>query len=1132
MREIDELLQAITALEAQRPVLGDRVVEAALIPLQEKLTVLERQEPANRQRRLVTVLFLDIVNSTALSQGLEPEEVQEMIGGALKHLSAPIEAYGGLVTQFMGDGFVAVFGISKTHENDARQAVRAGLAILAESQVQAAELKYRYNVRDFKVRIGVNTGRVVAGRFSEAESPVMGLTVSLAARIEQAATAGSLYISQFTYQHVRGTFELEALPPIEAKGFPQTIDVYKVLVARPRTFRTYTRGVEGIETRLVGRENELTQLKSTLTAAIQKRETHLVTIVGEAGVGKSRLLYEFDRWVAQEPMRLIVFKARSSPQMMTVAFGMLRDMITYRLGLLNTDPLPVTRQRLVDRLSEYFDDEPVMKAHFMGSLLGFDFSDSPYLQGMKNDPHQMRERAQLYLTQAFASAATKTPTIVLMDDLHWADIPSLSFITHLVSEYPQLPLLVVCLARPILAERFPEWGKDETPDKLAYPAAEPRPKIQWLELSPLTRQASEELLSEILRNVDGMPSELCDRILGSADGNPFYLEEFIQSLVDIKAIRKIHRTDHWRVDPEQLGNLELPATLIALLEARLDSLEPAQRVLLQQASTIGRVFWLSAVQAIRGDKTIVNSDLDQLSKRGFIHAQDISTFAGTDEYRFHHGMLRDAAYQALVKSDRQAYHGQAAAWLIAATQAGGRSGEFAPVIAEHYEAAGERELAAEWFTQSGNRARNQGATAQALSFFNRAIALLPLGSTPSLTVPDLMRRWEALAGRDSVLGILGNTEERMADDVAMIALAESIGDDHLVAEAYYRRGFYLGIEAQYPQELEAYSRGLEAARRVNDCLREALILGLKVVCQVRLGDIEEAAQTSMSAMACAEQVGDDLVLARNLTNVSAFYTDTGDIVRGVQLLTRQLEIIRQTGNIEGEAGGLLNLGYAYILLGMPDKGIPLLQRCIHLAESIGHRSFCAYGSLNLALAQLRSGDSGSSLSVLEQCLPELQAMNDVFGFAVAQTYAGLAREQLGEFNQALVNYEQAAAKLSEIGAIGNVKDAEAGEARCQLRLSNLEAAQQYAAPVWEYLQRRIGAGMEFPMLAYETCAEVYSSAGEEALARSVIEAGYRELMKRADKISLLEWRQSYLEHVPEHHRIQAYWHKYTQTSIE
>lgn len=1130
MQEIDELLQAITALEAQRPVLGDRVVEAGLIPLQEKLTALERQEPVTRQRRLVTVFFLDITDSTKLSQGLEPEEVQEVMGGALKRLAAPIDAHGGLVTQFLGDGFAAVFGLSKIHENDARQAVRAGLVILTESKAVALELERRHLLQDFKIRIGINTGRVVAGRFSEAESPVMGLTVSLAARMEQAAQPGTLYISQFTHQHVRGAFEFEQLPPVEAKGFPQPIEVYRVLAARPRTFRTFTRGVEGIETRLIGREVELRQLKDTLTDVIHKHETRLVTIVGEAGVGKSRLLYEFDRWLASAAARRIVFKARSSPQMMTVPFGMLREMISYRLGLLTTDPVQVTRQRLVERLVDYLKDEPEMKAHFVGSLLGFDFSDSPYLRGVENDPQQMRERAQLYLTQCFEAAASGTPTILMLDDLHWADAPSVSFITQLVSECRQLPLLVVCLARPTLTERFPEWGRDEPDGDQTLSVATDSSRLRFLDLRPLSRQASEELLSEILRNVEGLPAELCERILDRADGNPFYLEEFIQSLVDIKAIHKNQGEDTWRLDPQRLGSLELPATLIALLEARLDSLSQAQRILLQQASVIGRVFWGSALQTIRGEKHVSSAELESLFRRGFIIPQETSTFGGTEEYRFHHALLRDVAYQALLKFDRQAYHGQAAAWLIEATQASGRAGEFAPVIAEHYELAGEGELAADWYIQSGVRALNQGATAQARIFFDRALSLLPTDITSSPKATDLSRRWEALAGRDEVLGMLGESEARLADDVALVALAGTIGDDHLLAEGYYRQGYYLYVMGRYQQALGAFTKALAAARRSEDTRREALILGLKVVCESRLGDLQAAAQTSVAALSRAEELADDQVLARNLNNLNLFYTEMGDLALATELLDRQLKINRRTGNMVDEVVGLANLGYNYILLGMPEEGISTLRRGSDMALAIGHRSFNASIGLNLTLAYLRHNDPTAALAELEQCMPELQAINDAFGIAVGQTYAAMAREQAGKIKEALADFEQAAFRLGEIGAIGYGQSANAGAARCLLRLNDLESAKQRAAQVWDYLERYTGAGMEFPIMGYVTCADVFTATGEAALARLVVNAGYRELIKRADKISLPEWRQSFLERVPEHRRIQALWQENIKTN--
>ncbi len=1123
MKEIDELQRAISALEAQRAVLGDAIVDPALISMREKLAALEARQPASRQRRLVTVLFLDIVDSTTISQGLEPEEVQEVIGGALKRLSLPVEAHGGQVTEFMGDGFVAVFGIPRVQENDARQAVRAGLAILGEAHAVGNELERNANIRGFAVRIGIHTGRVVPGEFKEAESPVMGLTVSLAARIEQAAQPGTVYISHFTHQHVRGAFEVESLPPISAKGFTQPVAVYRVRSARPRTFRTFTRGVEGIKTSLIGRDAELHQINEAFNRAIQNQETQLITVLGEAGVGKSRLLYEFDRHAAQGSSHVIAFKARASPQTTAVPFGMLRQMVAYRLGVLTTDPAEATRQRLVDSLGSFFAEDALMKAHFVGSLLGFDFPDSPYLKGMEKDPEKLRERGQAYLTEYFSATAARTATMIMLDDIHWSDALTVNFIAHLVQQCPALPLLVICLGRPTLMERFPGWGKQVPAEGTPGKEAQLQSNSTLLTLGTLSREASQELLDEILSNVEELPQAVSERILDIADGNPFYLEEYIQALVDVKAIQKGSQAGTWTLDQQRLDRLELPSTLVALLEARLDSLTAAQRTLVQQAAVIGRLFWRSTLQAIRAGKTVSDSELETLSRRGFFHLQEASTFAGTEEYRFHHGLLRDAAYQTLRKSDRQEYHGKAASWLILTTEASGRTGEFAPVIAEHYEAAAEKVLAAQWYMQAGGRARKQGAPGQALTFYDRALSLLP--AELPLSIDDELQalHWQALIGRDDMLSILGNTEARMANDLELVALANSIGDDQLLAEAYYRQGYFLGVRGQFQKERQAYLQGLQAARRAGDRRHEALLLALKSVSEVRLNTLDAAERTAAEALRCAQEVGDDEILARTLTNVSVLYAETGDMARTVQLLEHQLEISRRMENIEGEMFGLSNLGYSNIMLGMPAQAVIPLQRCIQLARQAGHRSIGAYGCLNLALAYLLLEDIPAALHELDCCLPELQEMKDVFGYGIGQVYAALVLEKAGRIPEALETYRLAAGILKEIGIPVKACDAEAGMARCQLALSEPAKAKSCAMAVWEHLQQDAGSGMEFPLLGFETCASVFSATGEAALARKAIQAGHDELMRRAERISLPEWRRSFLEGLPEHRRLQERW---------
>jgi class 3 adenylate cyclase len=233
---MDELRQAIAALEAQRTTLGESILNIVLAPLRRRLSALERQEGRHKQElRLVSVLFADIVHSTELSQGLEPEQILEIMDGALQRLAGPVEEHGGRVTRFMGDGFLAIFGLPTGRESDARQAVRAGLQILETAQAYSEELVLRHGIRGFNVRVGISTGLVAVGGFSEAEDTVMGLPVNLGARLEQAAPSGGLLISHDTYQHVRGAFEVEPLAPIVVEGFSEPVPAYLVtcaLVAR------------------------------------------------------------------------------------------------------------------------------------------------------------------------------------------------------------------------------------------------------------------------------------------------------------------------------------------------------------------------------------------------------------------------------------------------------------------------------------------------------------------------------------------------------------------------------------------------------------------------------------------------------------------------------------------------------------------------------------------------------------------------------------------------------------------------------------------------------------------------------------------------------------------------------------
>jgi class 3 adenylate cyclase/tetratricopeptide (TPR) repeat protein len=1103
LAEVESIRQAVAALEAQRATLGDAVVNTALAPLREKLSALEQQhEPRAQERRLVTVIFVDIVQSTAMSHGLEPEEILELMDGALARLTASVREQGGQVTRYMGDGLMAAFGLETTREKDAVQAVRAGLHMLETIQGYGGQLRARRSIQGFDIRVGISTGVVALGGFSEEEHTFSGLPVNLAARLEQAAPPGGILISDSTFQQVQFAFDVDAQAPIRAKGFDEPIPVYLVRRAKPRTFRTISRSVRGVETPTLGRDGDLSQLQGLYTAATSEKRTHLVTLLGDAGVGKSRLLYEFDRWLAARPEPVTAFKGRAGQQMMDVPFGLLRELLAYRFGILSSDPAPVARRKLETGLAQGFDDEPVMKAHFIGALLGYDFSSSPHLSGVQDDSRQLRERALFYLDQYYTALSKVGPMVLLLEDTHWGDEPSLKAIIRLVQDCPRLPLMVLCVARPPLLERQPSWGD-------AQSAGDAR--TARLILGPLSEEASRQLLAEVLPAAELGASGLTQRIVDIAEGNPFYLEELIKVMLDDQVIVRDELRSTWEFDQARFAKVRVPTTVTALLQARFNSLPLAQRMVLQQASVIGRTFWSSTLKTLAGLEQPPRVELDSLVRHELIYRAEQSTFAQSEEYRFKHTLMRDVVYNTVLKRTRQAYHGQAAAWLVEATRGTGRSDEFTAVIAVHYDEAGEWEAAVDWYVRAGKQAKGQGAPAEARRFYDRALELCP--------THDLERRWRALVGRDSVLATLGELEAREVDEELLVSLAFELQDDIKLADAYRRQGYNRGLRGRYSEEFGIYEKGLAAARRAEDKQQEAVLLGLQVACLSRMGKMQLAAHTAEEALALAEETRDEETLLRNLTNVALFYTEYGDLARGAKLLERQVSMIHALGNREGESIGLSNLGYNYVQLGLFPQAIEVLERSIDVAASIGHRIHRLYGCLNLGLAHVRNQDPGTAKEILSRCARELETLHDRFGQAAVQAYMGLAEELSGDVRQALECFTAARGTLCEIGAPGYASDALAGQVRCELALGHLKEAKVGATDLWRRLSNEGSEGMEFPILAYETCADVFESGGDMERAHLAIERGCGELRTRAKQIGDREWRKAFLENVAEHQRL-------------
>ena len=964
--EVQQLEQAIAALEAQRAILGDAVVDAALTPMRAKLSGLEKASKATQQRKLATVLFMDIVGSTSITQDLDPEDAMTIMDTALQRLANPVNAHGGQVIRFMGDGFLALFGAPMARENEPEMGVRAGLQILVEAQVYARELEAQWHIPDFNVRVGISTGLVIIGGDSEADNTIMGTTVNLAAHLEKAAKPGTVLISDHTIQHIRGIFDVQRLEPITLEGFDTPNQVFQVHRARPPAFRLSMQSVAGVESSMVGRDVELLMLQNMFRDATEDGEVHVVTVVGEAGVGKSRLLYEFEKWIEMLPEEIKFFKGRATLETETMPYGLVRRMFAHHFQILESDSAAQVREKFRAGMAAVLNSN---QADLVGQLLGLDFSTSQAVQDQLGS-EVFGELAADHLA-SYLQAVASEPTVIFLEDIHWADDSSLDLLDQLVAAVPETQLLVVCLARPPLFERRPSWGEGQ----------EIHTQII---LKPLSRRASRALVSEILKKAGGVPHELRDLIVEGAEGNPFYVEELIKMLIEDGVI--VPGEQHWHIELERLAEVRVPLTLTGILQARLDSLPGEEKTILQRASVVGRLFWGALVAELASDKVDtaqVDKLLEEVRRRELISRRETSIFDATDEYIFKQALLRDVTYETVLLKMRRVYHAQVAQWLE--STAGERISEYLSLIARHYELAGDTAKAVKFLQRLGEESLKVSAFSDARRAFEQALALLPpVGSVQvqevSAALPDA-----GLAERAMLLVNLGNLYNRVGD--------------YLLAVQHLEQGLELARQANDPQvEIAALNRLAQVASergtfdKAQLYLDEVLVLAreqedLSCVASTlsmlgsiawKWGDLQQAEKCCHESLAIYRELDNKHRIAKTLNILGILATVQENLEQAEGYYEQGLSMAREIDNRLLVADLLNNLGYLnHHSIKNLEKAKRCYQESLLIAREIDHRAGATSTLINLGQLHILLGEHQVALKYLREALIELVAIGAV-----------------------------------------------------------------------------------------------------------------------------------------------------------
>jgi len=954
--EIDQLRAGMTALEAQRAILGDATVESALGPMREKLTVLEAQSQAAQQRKQATVLFADVSGFTAMSETMDAENVAGVMNDLWALVDAAIVDHGGRIDKHIGDAVMALWGADVVREDDPERAVRAALAM----QAAVAAFCTTHNA-PLALRIGVNTGPVVIGAVgTTGEFTALGDTVNLASRLERAAPVEGVLIGYDTYRHVHGVFDLLPQEPLVVKGKTETVQTYVVLRAKPRAFHMTTRGVEGIETRMVGRDRELGMLRDAYADAVEGNEARLITVVGEAGVGKSRLLIEFNRWLPLSPERL--YRGRATLNGRSVGFGLFRDLLASRFDILDSDSTVTAREKFRAGFSNVLEPD---QADIVGRWLGFNFSSSDAVARLLVDSG-FGETAHRYLFRAFRALAAAEPLVFMLEDIHWADDPSLDLAAQLVQTLGEARLLIIAAARPALYEHRPNWGEGDT-------------AFRRINLPPLSKRATRTLVEEVVQRVDDIPDSLRALITDVAEGNPFYVEELVKMLIDQGIIERtlpnplpqgegtrslsiqegFGEGDRWHVLADKLAGLKVPPTLTALLQARLDGLPRSEREVLQRASVIGRQFWDDAVADLT--QTPVNAlrqELAAVRQRELIFRHERSAFAHAEEYVFKHSLLRDVAYETVLLRNRPAYHTRAARWLE--EHAGERSGEFAGLIAEHYQQAGDVDRAVEYLMRFGQQVVDDTNPQGARPYLERALSLLrPVtdADDPRLT---LLEYW--LGKANAMLGDNAPAEELLRSSLER---ARRSGDAAHQASALTSLAVVFFLRGNYTAAQSLIEAALPLARTSPPAILARSLYILTWMSNLYDDYItEDAIRELLSLAAQGVPKAESWALS---AQVSAL-VERGQFAPAINALEQQLARSRQSGNLAGEEGAIVSLGWAWLCAGDAQKALAYFEPALVFEREGGSKWRTSNGLVNLALAHARLSQRAAAATYLREGL--------------------------------------------------------------------------------------------------------------------------------------------------------------------
>jgi adenylate cyclase len=913
------------------------------------------------ERRVVTVLFADISGYTSVAEQLDHETVKALLDRCLGRFAAEVESFEGRVDKYIGDNVMAVFGAPVAHEDDPERAVRAAFGMQAAMSELNRELLVEFEL-ELGLRVGVNTGEVLAGAVGEAYT-VLGDAVNVAARLQAAAPVGGILVGERTHRATERSIAYRALEPLELKGKAEKVAAWKAIEIREAA-PTRAPGLSSVP--LVGRDEELARLLALFDRVRREGAPQLITLIGQAGVGKSRLLNELEARLEADPAAPRVCRGRCLAFGQGAVFWPLIEMLRAECGIAEGSGSEEVELRLGERLGALLassEDGAQAKRRLtpLARLLG---------GGEAAAGEQLREQDQQSAREAFLGAvravfeglAEERPVVLAWEDIHWADEGTLDLIEYL-SRWLRAPVLQVCLARDELLERRPGWSASRRTAGVTF-------------LEPLAPGDAKTLIDELLRATGAMSEQAC-ALADRSGGNPLFAETMVQRIAE----------------EDSAAAVELPDTIQALLAARLDSLEPFERQLVAHASVLGRTFWESALEPLAATAGCdLREALGSLREKDILLPAEGRSPAGERELAFKHVLIRDVAYEMLPKATRARKHAEVGAFI---DQRAGARGEAAiALVAEHYaraaafaaeahlpsgEVAELRERACEYGETAGDAAAALYSNREALGHYDAAAALIAGDDESTQRIAEKI---------GDVSLRLGRVDAAIESWEACLAFHERRAELQHTAELHRKVGSALAHKGERKSAIAHHQQGINLIKDEGPSLTLVRLYEEAAWLYMQVGDNMLAIYASEKALRLAEGLGEPRAASRAHGIFGRVFGRIGDAAKARENLERAVELARDSD--EGETVlALLALGHNLEHCdGDYGGALERYREALALAERIG--DVPAQVELHSALAQLaiyrceweevrRASDASAALAESEGLVGKLCLANIMRG---------------------------------------------------------------------------------------------------------------------------------------------------------